>query len=116
MLHSTKKLGHDGEQLAAQFLLNKGYKIVAQNLVTKVGEVDILALDGTTTVVVEVKTKSNLAYGWPSEMITSAKLRKLRQLANWLKTRYNMKDYRIDVVSVLIVAGNPKIEHLIGIH
>lgn len=115
MRNQTQKLGDAGEELAAQFLLKKGYRILARNLKSRYGEIDILAEDGTTLVLVEVKTKSSLAYGQPYEMVGKQKQHKLILLAEDLAERHNMVDYRIDVVSIYLPADqNPTIEHFIS--
>lgn len=108
MTDNRRQLGLAGENLAAQLLLRKGYRILARNLKLKYGEIDILALDGQTIVVVEVKAKSSSLYGLSGEMITPAKQLKLRRLAEILAQRYQSGrrvgnqqiDYRIDAITV----------------
>jgi putative endonuclease len=113
MTFERKELGAAGEELATQFLLKQGYRILARNLKSKYGEIDILAADGQTTVIVEVKTKSSTLYGLPSEMVAWKKQQKLRLLATDLATRQHLVDYRIDVIAILLLPGSqPVIEHL----
>lgn len=115
MTFQRKELGVTGEDLAAEFLINKGYQVLERNLKTKYGEVDILALAGQTTVIVEVKTKTSLSFGLPVEMVGPRKQRKLRLLATALAVQRKLVDYRIDVVSVDL--SNPRavqIEHIIA--
>src|SRR5215203_1630110 len=50
-------LGERGENVAAKFLRNQGYKILERNFRTSLGEIDIIARDGRTLVFVEVKTR-----------------------------------------------------------
>ena len=115
MTLKRKQLGQAGEDLAAIFLGDLGYQILARNLKTRYGEVDILARDHVTTVIVEVKTKTSLAFGQPYEMVHTKKQAKLRLLAIDLATKNNWSDYRIDVVSVNMTNPiKPKIEHLIA--
>lgn len=110
-----KQLGQAGEELAAQLLLRKGYRILARNLKTRYGEVDLLAADGLVAVIVEVKTKSNLRFGRPVEMVDRRKQLKLRLLATLLASRYHFTDYRIDIVAVDLTRPNqPQIEHYIA--
>ncbi len=109
------ELGASGELEATQFLLQKDYRLLARNLKTRYGEVDILMADGPTLVIVEVKTKTNLLYGQPLEMITKAKKCKLTTLALHLATRYNKIDYRIDVVAIDRSTRPTRIEHIIAI-
>lgn len=114
MTFTRKNLGETGETLATQFLLHKGYHILERNLKTKYGEIDILALDGRTTVLVEVKTKTSLLFGQPYEMVHAKKRHKLRLLAIYLAKERQLVDYRIDVVSVDLSEHPPRIEHLVG--
>lgn len=60
-----KLLGRTGEVKAEKFLKKLGYKILAKNYKTVVGEIDIIAKDGDTVVFVEVKTRTNEKYGAP---------------------------------------------------
>lgn len=114
MTFERKKLGASGEDLAAEFLLQKGYRILARNMKTRYGEIDILALDRKTTVVVEVKTKTSVIFGTPAEMVTPKKQQTLRNLAETLAADLELKDYRIDVVSVDASVNPAVIEHLIS--
>ena len=66
-------LGERGENVAAKFLRNQGYKILERNYRTSVGEIDIIARDGKTLVFVEVKTR---AYDdpTPEEQVNDVKM------------------------------------------
>lgn len=115
MYLSTKELGDAGEELAAQFLLNQNYQILARNLKNRYGEIDIVAKQHDTIVFVEVKTKQSHNYGLPVEMVTPRKQQKLRQVATALARQYNMVEYRIDVVAISILKDQkPHIEHFIA--
>lgn len=115
MTLQRKKLGAVGEELAAQFLLQKGYRILARNLKTKYGEIDIIAADGSTTVIVEVKTKSGWSFGGPAEMVTKKKQDKLKLLAHLYANTHRLTDYRIDVIAIDSPPNQqPIIEHLIA--
>jgi putative endonuclease len=71
-----KTLGCNGEELAAKFLKKKGYRIVARNYKTHIGEIDIIAKEGDTTVFVEVKTRANNSFGYPFESVNKSKRQK----------------------------------------
>lgn len=75
------ELGKRGEQLAAQFLKRKGYRIIAQNWRCQIGELDIIARHHRTLVFVEVKTRSSASFGYPEESVDATKQRRLRKLA-----------------------------------
>lgn len=112
---SRQQLGASGEELAAQLLLKRGYCLLARNLRLRLGEIDLLFLDGQTLVLVEVKTKISRRFGRPAEMITAHKRLKLRQLALVAASTYNKVDYRIDVVAIDWSSSLPNIEHFINI-
>ncbi len=73
--------GKLGEDLATEYLRKKGLKIIERNFRTPIGEIDIIARDGSTIVIVEVKTRSSLKYGHPLEAIDQRKQKRLRRLA-----------------------------------
>lgn len=97
---SSSELGKRGEDLALDYLLKKGYKLVGRNIRLFCGEIDLLMQDGNNFVIVEVKTKSGLLYGFASEMITYKKRKKLLQLARALSQKFPKKTIRIDVVAI----------------
>jgi putative endonuclease len=92
--------GAQAENLAKQILQSKNYQILGTNLSYSFGEVDILAQDDKTLVIVEVKFKSSPLFGRAEEMITKAKKHKLINLAQFLAKQYHMENVRIDVVAI----------------
>ena len=111
---ARNQLGQTGEELAADFLSNKGYVLLANNQIERVGEIDLLMRDGTTIVLVEVKTQSISRNFNPIEKIDYAKQRKLHLLASIIAARYPDQDVRVDAVTVHYVSGQvtPVITHL----
>ncbi|HEY2506897.1 MAG TPA: YraN family protein [Streptosporangiaceae bacterium] len=111
-------LGQRGEQLAADFVTRAGLRVVARNWRCAAGEIDIVALDVETLVIVEVKTRAGVRYGTPLEAVTPQKARRLRGLAvRWAQARGEFFDeIRIDVVGVLQARpGEFSIEHIRGV-
>ena len=110
-----KLLGDRGERKAARFLRRKGYKILARQCASRLGEIDLIALEGETIVFVEVKTRRSDSAGLPFEAVTSAKQKKLTNLALIYLKRHGLLEHRarFDVVTVLWPAEGkqPKIEH-----
>lgn len=101
---NTKILGTSGEAKAAQFLRDKGYKILATNFSNKVGEIDIVAEDKNFVVFVEVKTRSSKLFGLPCEAVTWRKQQKIRQVSlSYLKSQkiLNKVQSRFDVVEIV---------------
>ncbi len=112
---STKlQTGNQGEQLAAEYLLAKGYAIVARNWRYQKAELDIIAKCERTTVFVEVKTRRGLAYGYPEEGVTPAKQKHLARGANAYVLEHDINnDIRFDIISIILGKGKaPEINHI----
>lgn len=109
-----RRLGKTGEDRAAIFLQKCGYRILEKNYRCPLGEIDIIALDGSTLVFVEVKTRSSYRYGLPQEAVGYRKQAKLRQLADYYTKHRGIYDVncRFDVISVMNGAEINKIEHI----
>lgn len=111
------KLGRYGETIAAQLLTDRGYRIVERNWRCPRGEIDILAAQGRTLIVCEVKTRTSTEYGEPAEAVDRAKAARLRVLAAQYLIDHpgGWEDIRFDVVSVLrLPTGPARIRHLQG--
>jgi len=80
MKTDNKKTGNRGEDLATEFLGNKGYLILERNFRTRFGEIDIVCLDGEILVFVEVKTKKGHDFGEPEEMVNKSKLAQVQRM------------------------------------
>lgn len=112
-------VGRFGEEVACRYLDELGIAVIERNWRCSQGEIDIVALDGRTLVVVEVKTRSTMAFGLPAEAVTPAKAARLRRLAGrWIAEhrasaeQLGWREVRIDVVSVLRRGqGLPDVEH-----
>ena len=78
-----RQLGDHGEDLAAAALKQQGYKILERNYVTPLGEIDLIARQGKTVVVVEVKTRRGSSFGAPQEAVNPGKQGRLRRLADY---------------------------------
>jgi putative endonuclease len=105
-------LGRRGEQVAAEHLTALGWQIIDRNWRCTQGELDIVADDAGTTVVVEVKTRSSLAFGHPFDAVTPRKLARLRRLAGaWCSAHATSavgaghRPLRIDVIGVVLANG-----------
>jgi putative endonuclease len=107
-------VGRFGEQVAADHLQAAGLVILDRNWRCREGELDIVARDGTELVVVEVKTRSSLAFGEPAEAVGRAKIARLRRLAGrWIEqaresgSTLTWHSVRFDVVSVIRDRNGP---------
>ncbi len=110
MTEQRLALGRQGEDLAAVYLQNMGYKILARNYRLRSGEVDIIADDAGTLVFVEVKARSGLTFGQPYEAVTPRKQRQLSKVALEYISRQGVREVgpaRFDVVAVLFENNRP---------
>jgi putative endonuclease len=107
-----QSLGKMGENLACAALASRGYAIIAQRYRTRIGEIDIVARDGDTTVFVEVKTRAGDDFGGGAEAVTRWKQRKVTLMAmSYIAThRLENTPCRFDVVTVDVGDGQPRIE------
>lgn len=103
-------LGKSGEELAAALLEGSGYRIIARNYKTKLGEIDIIAYDKDTICFVEVKTRHSDKHGMPEEAISGFKQRQISKAAlMYLKKNHLLdKNARFDVVSIIYSEDAPK--------
>lgn len=113
------ELGMRGEAAAKKFLKRLRYKIVGRRLLTRLGELDIVAVDGRTIVFVEVKTWRNPAGSdHPADAVDLNKQRQLTRAGTAFLKRKGLLEYasRFDVISVTWPDGDrrPKIEHIIN--
>jgi putative endonuclease len=79
-MRSKDRTGLLGEETAAEYLIQRGHRILERRWRTPTGELDLITLDGQDLVAVEVKTRRGLGYGHPFEAITEQKLRRLQRL------------------------------------
>src|SRR5438045_8901991 len=95
-----KSLGDRGEDAAAKFLKRQGFRILARGVDSRLGELDIIAVDGRTIVFVEVKTRSSNDAGYPTEAIDQFKRRRMTQAALGYLKANPLLEYsaRFDVV------------------
>lgn len=107
------KIGSIGEELAVNYLKCKGYNILQRNYKTVYGEADIIAKDKETLVFIEVKTRSNLSFGYPFESVNLKKQERLRKIALYYLKNVNIQSLiRFDVISINTENGLNKIEHI----
>jgi len=104
MTKRNKQIGAWGEQAAADYLVEHGYKIVARNVRTPYGEIDIVARQGEMMIFVEVKTRTTNDRGRPFDAIHPAKQRRLARLALSFIHGRRMEDRscRFDAVAVCL--------------
>jgi putative endonuclease len=117
-VRDTQQLGRYGEDVAVRHLQECGLVVLERNWRCDIGEIDIVAREGSVLVVCEVKTRRGLGYGAPVEAVTGRKLRRMRRLAvRWLdEHQSHVPEIRFDIVGITRPATGPAvIEHLKGV-
>ncbi len=112
-----KAVGNRGESIVADYLEEKGYKILERNFKSKRNEIDIVAEDGDSIVFVEVKTTSSDRsedFKRPSEAVDKNKKERIIECARdyIMKHRCAYDGYRFDVVEVYLNRDTPEINHI----
>lgn len=115
----AKKVGEEGERLAAEHLMEKGYEILRRRYKFRNGEMDIVAWHGDVLVFVEVKTvdlteREETAFGEPESWLTPRKQAFLRACANHYLGHEQIQDVdcRFDLVTVRLRMEGPEIRHI----
>src|SRR4051794_25614293 len=100
-------LGRLGEQLAAEHLERLGYAVVARNHRTRYGEIDLIAADATTLVIVEVKTRRGRGNPW--DALGERKRRQVRRMGlaylSEVADRPRRPQLRFDAIGVTLDPG-----------
>jgi putative endonuclease len=109
--------GREGESRAAAYLEASGLRIIARNVRSRIGEVDLIALDGETIVFIEVKTWSTYTFDSLSYGMNSKKQRRIIETAKYFLSvhrEYNSMAVRFDVVfiSPAAKAASGELTHL----
>ena len=107
-----QRLGRWGEEAAAQYLAEKGYRLVEKNHRTPYGEIDLICEKNATVVFVEVKTRSGIGFGQPEEAITSTKRKHLLSAIAyyWQQIEQAEREWRVDVIAIQRRPGGKEIE------
>ena len=110
---TRRELQEAGESAAATLLERQGMKIVARNWRCRIGELDLVAMQGGEIVFVEVKARASDSFVDPWLGVDHRKQLKLRRLAEVYLAleRPSFRSCRFDVVSV-VVGLRPKVVHI----
>jgi len=114
---TAKERGDWGEGQAALYLQERGYAILAQNVRSRFGEVDIIASKDDIAVFVEVKLRGSRTIAEAREFVDARKQRKIRNMASmWLVKQKREWLIRFDVIEIHAIGGDPpeliRIEHI----
>lgn len=105
--------GKKGEEIAVNFLKNKGYKILETNWRLGRNEIDIIAKDGKFIVVAEVKTRQSNQFGEPEIAVTREKQKALIRSANaYVRIKKLDLEVRFDIISIILSKDVEQINHI----
>ncbi len=119
MTDRNQRIGRWGEQAAADYLSAKGYEIVARNVRTPYGEIDLIARKEGFTIFVEVKARTSRRGGTmlhpylgpPEIAVTPRKQQHMLSCAEHYAQQNEIDHWQIDVIAVEEVNGKPEIVH-----
>jgi putative endonuclease len=109
-LTTTRQRGSHWEQVAENFLRERGLETVVRNYHTRFGEIDLVLRDGNTLVFAEVRYRQNQGHGTGAESVTWTKQQRIiRGARRFLQCHQgeSLRPCRVDVVSIGIVEGRP---------
>ena len=103
--------GAIGEKLAADFLIKKGFEVVAQNFRSRKAEIDLIVKRDNWLIFVEVKTRSSNAWGEPESFVSNLQRQLIYQAAEDYIYKTDWQGHiRFDIVSVK-TGARPEIVH-----
>lgn len=112
-MDARKLAGREAEARCAEYLRERGYKILAMNYACRCGEIDIVAAKGAYLAFVEVKERANRRFGEAREAVTRTKQARLRLAAGmWLSTHDTDLQPRFDVAEIYPGEGKPEIHYI----
>jgi putative endonuclease len=107
-------LGRAAEHIAAHFLTAQGLDLALRNFRRRLGEIDLVALDSDTVVIVEVRTRSSERYGGAAASVDGRKRARIIRAAHLLLQRhreYAHMRVRFDVIIVHnALTENPQVQ------
>ena len=108
------KLGNQGETCAAEYLKNKGYRIVERNFRCSFGEIDIIAIKDKTLCFIEVKTRQSAEFGSPCMAVDRRKLLHIKRCAYVFmgKCRISYSDIRVEIIELIYNEEKFYVRHL----
>jgi putative endonuclease len=107
MLTHRRQIGDAAEEIAARFLRSNGLRVLERNFRSRLGELDLIAIDGDVLVIAEVRSRASNAYGGAAASVDGRKQRRLiRTAAQLLQQRRELATRRVRF-DVLVVSGIP---------
>ncbi len=109
----TRTIGNTYETLALNYLKNHGLSLVQKNYSTKLGEIDIIALEGDILCFIEVRFRKSIQYGGAALSVTPKKQSRIKKAASQFlveHARFRHSPCRFDVISIHIKDNQPQID------
>jgi len=108
----NQRIGKWGEDMATEYLAQKGYELITRNARTPYGEIDIVVKQGDTVIFVEVKTRTSNTMALPEESITPRKRDHMLAAADLYAAEHEIDHWQIDVIAIEgKPESTPKITH-----
>jgi putative endonuclease len=105
--------GISGERMAVDYLISKGYRILAQNFRYLKGEVDIIVQKDNCLAAVEVKTRSSISFGTPEEFLKPAQIQRIIKTVDHFVMSKNLDvQVRFDIIAIVVSKKESQIEHI----
>ena len=112
-MSDSYKRGISGERLAVDYLISKGYRILAQNFRYLKGELDIIAQKNNCLAAVEVKTRSTTDFGTPEEFLKPAQIQRIVKTVDYFVASKNLEvEVRFDIIAIVLTKQDSQIEHI----
>lgn len=110
---TTRQLGQTGEDIAANYLIQRGYTLVTRNWRCEAGEVDLIMRQGEQLIFVEVKSVSRAKTEDAALKVNRAKQRRLVRCLYTYLDIHHLEDVqtRVDVIAIAFTPSGPIIEH-----
>ena len=98
----NKELGQEGEHIAANYLIDKGWQILAMNYRYSRSEIDLIASKNDLLIFVEVKTRTNTSYGLPEAFVDEKKAENIIKGAeHYIEENSWQGNIRFDIISII---------------
>ncbi len=110
-MNRNRGLGIWGEETAAEYLLGHGYEILARNVRTPYGEIDLIAAKDGCIAFVEVKSRASRSVGPPEISVTPRKQKHMLDSAGYYAQLHDILHWQIDVIAVQRLGSRIDVVH-----
>ncbi len=100
---NKQELARWGEEIAQNYLKERGIRIIEKNYRTQSGEIDVIGFENDDLIFFEVKTRSSIKFGYPEEAVNSKKIEKIEMVANEYLDNLSSSNinWRIDTIAII---------------